>query len=380
MFLKHHVCQSTNVGMSDILNIHEQLKFNSKITFTSEGCLNYVRRQDSKEVLITLIIPVEILVKWRQIKNKFHVSFVDLLYLTNSLPTCCFKLKQEAKDRIERRLNELCSLAVNSCAGISGNKRVKILQKSKKLAIHRHEVEDVNQLLRKVACFEEEKTKLQEQIVSLEAKCESLVQDVLKLTNDKHHTTELEQSLSNVHDENEQLQAYIQTLVDRDTCKHCDTSFANRGSTYDKVSYTQKQRKLKELKTNMERALWFLESFGFNIESLSLVALDGEKVKLKYNASPKSAYQCLSQEDQDIIKSVVYIMDKFCVSDVAYHELSMVDQEGLPRNYLIKQCRQDLNKLCSITRTPGKWPGAQLSFCTELKHQLSKQVGSNMSI
>ena len=73
-------------------------------------------------------------------------------------------------------------------------------------------------------------------------------------------------------------------------------------------------------------------------------------------------------------------MDKFCVSDVAYHELSMVDQEGMPRSYLIKQWRQDLNKLCSITRTPGEWPGAQLSFGTELKHQLSKQVGSNMSI
>ena len=247
-----------------------------------------------------------------------------------------------------------------------------MLQKSKKLAIHRHEVEDVNQLLRKVACVEE--------IVSLEAKCESLVQDVQKLVRDKHHTSELEHSLNNAQNENEQLQAYIQTLVDRDSCKHCDSSFANRGSTYDKVSYTQKQRKLKELKTNTERSLWFLESFGFNIESLSLIALDGEKVKLKYDGSPKTAYQCLSQEDQDIIKSVVYIMDKFCVSDVAYHELSMVDQEGLPRSYLIKQCRQDLNKLCSITRTPGEWPGAQLSFSTELKHQLSKQVGANMSI
>ena len=73
-------------------------------------------------------------------------------------------------------------------------------------------------------------------------------------------------------------------------------------------------------------------------------------------------------------------MDNFCVSDVAYHELSMFDQEGLPRSYLIKQCRQDLNKLCSISRTPGGWPGAQMNFTTELKHQLSKQVGTNMSI
>ena len=116
----------------------------------------------------------------------------------------------------------------------------------KKLAIYRHEVEDVNQLLHKISCFEEEKAELQEQVVNLEARCESLVQDVLKLTQDKKCTTELEQSLQDVHDENERLQAYIQTLLDRDCCKHCDSSLANKGSTYDKVSYTQKQRKLKE--------------------------------------------------------------------------------------------------------------------------------------
>ncbi len=363
--------------MSDLFNVYEQCKFNSKITFTSEGHLNYIRRQDSKEVLLTLIIPVEILVKLRQIKNKCNASFLDCLYLSNSLPSCCIKLKQDATARVEHRLNELCSLAIKSC---TGSKRVKILQKVKKLAIYRHEVEDVNQLLHKISCFEEEKAELQEQVVNLEARCESLVQDVLKLTQDKKCTTELEQSLQDVHDENERLEAYIQTLLDRDCCKHCDSSLANKGSTYDKVSYTQKQRKLKELKTSAERALWFLESFGLNINSLSLTALDGEKVNLEYNASKKSAYQLLSQKEQDIIKSVVYIMDNFCVSDVAYHELSMFDQEGLPRSYLIKQCRQDLNKLCSISRTPGGWPGAQMNFTTELKHQLSKQVGTNMSI
>ena len=93
--------------------------------------------------------------------------------------------------------------------------------------------------------------------------------------------------------------------------------------------------------------------------------MHGDKVALDYNnSSKKSAYHLLSEKDKDIVKNVVYIMDSFCVSDVAYHELSMVDHDGLPRtrSYLIKQCRQDLYKLCSMSRTPGEWPGAQLSF------------------
>ena len=37
-------------------------------------------------------------------------------------------------------------------------------------------------------------------------------------------------------------------------------------------------------------------------------------MNLQYNGSQKSAYQFLSDEDKDRVKSVVYIMDKFCVS------------------------------------------------------------------
>ena len=88
----------------------------------------------------------------------------------------------------------------------------------------------------------------------------------------------------------------------------------------------------------------------------------------------KSAYKSLTAEEQDKIKNVVYLMDSFCVSDAAYHELTMLDKDGLPRSYLIKQCRQSLNSIHSVTRTPGVWSGAQLSFEKELNSQLLKQV------
>ena len=159
--------------------------------------------------------------------------------------------------------------------------------------------------------------------------------------------------MENVNDENEALQAHIQTLLERDCCKHCDSTKANKGLTYDSVSKTQKQRKLKELKTNVGKSLWFLETFGLKLDSLSLIVLDGEKVNLQYNGSQKSAYQFLSDEDKDRVKSVVYIMDKFCVSDAACHKFSMIDQEGLVQSYLIKQCKHALNKHYTITRTPG---------------------------
>ena len=50
------------------LNSHELLKFKSTIAFSSEGCLNYSCKKDLNEVFITLSIPYEILLRWRQIK------------------------------------------------------------------------------------------------------------------------------------------------------------------------------------------------------------------------------------------------------------------------------------------------------------------------
>ena len=40
--------------------------------------------------------------------------------------------------------------------------------------------------------------------------------------------------------------------------------------------------------------------------------------------------------------------------------------DGLPRSYLIQQCRTELNKLCHIDRLPGKQPGAKVHDIREL--------------
>ena len=46
-------------------------------------------------------------------------------------------------------------------------------------------------------------------------------------------------------------------------------------------------------------------------------------------------------------------------------------ENGVPRSYLIKQCRNDLNKLCHMTSTPGTFEGAQIPFKSILCQQIS---------
>ena len=57
--------------------------------------------------------------------------------------------------------------------------------------------------------------------------------------------------------------------------------------------------------------------------------------------------------DQENLEILLFLLDKFCVSDELYHELP-VFSKGLPTSYLIKQKRNELNKVCHIERTPGQ--------------------------
>lgn len=65
------------------------------------------------------------------------------------------------------------------------------------------------------------------------------------------------------------------------------------------------------------------------------------------------------------IEEILFLLDKFCVGDSFYHELSMLHQ-GLPRSYLIKQCRDHLNAICHIDRLPGSSQGAKVHSIREV--------------
>ena len=72
----------------------------------------------------------------------------------------------------------------------------------------------------------------------------------------------------------------------------------------------------------------------------------------------------MEEETKERIKEVLHIMDTFCVGDAAYRALSSIES-GLPRGYLVKQWRGDINGMFKITKTPGELTGAQMSFKEE---------------
>jgi hypothetical protein len=73
------------------------------------------------------------------------------------------------------------------------------------------------------------------------------------------------------------------------------------------------------------------------------------------------------------IEKNMFILDTFCV--YMYHELSMIC-DGLPKSYLVKQRREQLNDIGQITPTPGNTEGAPVSFLEILTERVKDMSAS----
>ena len=63
------------------------------------------------------------------------------------------------------------------------------------------------------------------------------------------------------------------------------------------------------------------------------------------------------------------------MGDEVYHELTMIT-EDLPKSYLVKQLRGNLNKTYHIEQTQGKYPGAKINFTATLQEHIKELLTS----
>ena len=354
-------CQS--LYMATKPKFHSQIRYSNKAPEVGRGL-------KSTKPYLVLEIPQKILVDWRGLKFKSpDVSYTKLIEESVELP---FGLAKTPS--LEKRINDAALNAVRDCHGKTGNRKIQLLQKIRQISVCRSEIIGPS-LPRKDSDSEE--------VCDIEKRCSELYSELLE---EKESARKCKEDLRNykaemsvLKEENTTLVDYVNNLEKLNVCHSCTDSFENKSKTVSNVGPRQRQRKLKELTTKAERALWFLESYGVTTKSLTVEDPNGQKFDLHINQGdpgPKSKYEDLEEETKEKIKEVLHIMDTFCVGDAAYHALSSIES-GLPRGYLVKQCRGDINGMFRITKTPGELTGAQMSFKEELRRKLREKVESN---
>ena len=361
---------STEYAMSDNFSWQEQLKVKYTIQLSGDSSsLRYIGYQrQGKEQCVILKISMKVLLKWREINTTFpDISYQELVALSASeLP---IKIKPGSA-RIEEGIRVMASQAYSKSRGLRGLTRKNFLEKKRSFHVFLDELINVSSLHREFEKLEEENISLRQQVQNLDGRCDALLQELLKEKDiTKSVTMERDQCLM----ENQELREYLDFI--EEVHGECSPNLENTGKPVDQIGERQKRRKVKELRTKCERALWFMETFGFKLNSIKINSSDGKVTEMNYSehGCRKTNFHQLPESDKDTIKAVLYIMDKCCVGDAAYHEMSML-VDGLPRSYLIKQCRNAVNSLSHITRTPGMHPGAQMSFKEELREQIRKKV------
>lgn len=270
-------------------------------------------------------------------------------------------------------MRRACSEVVNKFTGKNGSTYRKLEQKEIKIAVRADEIISIAELELEL---KKEKNKSRQLTLNneiLQNRCEELYSQMLELETKNREADILQAEntaeINKLLTKNRQLQSYIDKIGQ-------DTEFENRTGKMNEICDRQQRRKLKELKTHVEQALWFAETFGLKLQTVSFVDEKASIYSMNYSTEGgKKSYQDLPEEEKQKVQSVLFVLDKFCIGEAAYHELTMVaDRGSLPRSYLIKQCKEDLNKLCHITRTPGAPVGAQLDFNTELQSEIKAQV------
>ena len=122
------------------------------------------------------------------------------------------------------------------------------------------------------------------------------------------------------------------------------------------VSRQQQCVRKKQIHTGIRESLSFLESEGVHASSITLVhdeTNDVEVLDIAHGTYSKGSDDSMTTQDSDdyFLEMVLYVKERFGLSNAAHHELSMVCR-GLPRSWKMKDFVQCLNSLWDIKPCP----------------------------
>jgi hypothetical protein len=365
------------ITMSDVFKKNYDFKrYNRDVVIDNNHCLQYVKKQciSSEEIIFTLHITNEVLKSWEDFKGKgisLNFSFVEILnyFLAEKY---AILVKKDCK-RIEEGLRKLCSKVKSGFKGKSGLHYVNFASQIRSFAIRAGEILRASDLEIELCKLNTAKVAVEKENAALQKRCDdlysSLVQEeeLRRKTNDSLEDAKVD--LQKLEKENANLCKYFDKISELEGFKNC-------GKPFSEVKGRQQRRKIRELKTYVEQALWFAETFGLKLSSVKFNDDEGVSHTIDYTIEDrKKGYKDLSEEEKEKVQQVLYITDSFCIGEAAYHEFTMTEGgEKLPRSYLVKQCKNDLNSLCHITRTPGVAEGAQMNLESELRNTIKQQA------
>ena len=144
---------------------------------------------------------------------------------------------------------------------------------------------------------------------------------------------------------------------------HCYTCFTGKG--LEQVKERQRRRKIAALKDSCRNALWFADTYDIDLINISFKTSHDKTLMLNYSSSPP-----VPSTTANGCEEVLYLLDRYGVSDLFYHELSMLFP-NLPRSYLVKGERSRRISNTEVKQLPPPYNGYYIPFEKLLVDKLS---------
>ena len=278
--------------------------------------------------------------------------YVDIF--EHSIPDHAFAISQDENIRgeVEKSLSTMAGSVRTEYSSVKGSSGKKKLDaKLRRFHIFQGQTESVSELREEIVSARDEIVEWRAKYDNLNDKLKTLYNEMQQAVNERDMEIERLQTV------NSDLKKHIEDIENKE-------KLVNKGKDIAEVK--NKYRTLKTFCTRAETAMWFSKSFGLELNSITVKEIKTGKVHfvkpketssssnqqpreyLQENNGSENGFDGLCEDEKDKLEKILFLLDKFFVGDAFYHELSMVC-DGLPKSYLIKQRRQQLNDICHIT-------------------------------
>ncbi|XP_028417141.1 uncharacterized protein LOC114541415 [Dendronephthya gigantea] len=385
----------------------------------SQPDLSYAAKEKVRDIICTLVLPYPLIKKWYDIVQNVggieessnpknpdenndvsncqckhnRVTYVWLVEKCIAGGLFAFTDDEVVRNEIDINLSKIASSVYQLYKKTKGRARKDLDERVRKFHVFEGQTMSVIKLREELNNVHNELNNVNDELTEFRKKYENLEKEKEKLYNEMATTIKQKDTMiTELQKNNRELEQYAQIL------ENSIGISAYKGKSVSDVK--NKTRTLKSFLSRAQVALWFSSSFGIELESLAVKeTVSGEIHNLKCEQSIPSEpsdpsneernnaslpkFNNLSPEDKTKVEQILFLVDKFCVGDVFYHELSML-VEGLPRSYLVKQCRKELNKMCHIDPLKGEYKGAKVSsvenmFSTHIQDFVEQNPEFNVS-
>jgi hypothetical protein len=360
--------------MSDVLSEYKSKAYLWKVS-TTELPATHVKKVavSEDEIAIAIKIPYPLLKIWRENITGMVCNYQYIDFLNASTIGAWFKVRKG--DRIEGRLERESGSVATKYRQTKGRKKEQLNHKYLTLCIYNNELVSFDELEEELDCTRNELLEWRNKYNDLEAEKQKLLTEMSIALERK------DKEIQEHETKRDELMNYIESIENKSglTCQY---------KKIGQVKAKQRSRKLKALKDRGECALWFAKSFGLDLTCIKFKDQTSDKnYTFNYdNPSAPSTSESIAEgleeenESESIsdsnVEKILFLLDKFFVSDEFYHELTIA-YDDMPRSYLIKQLKSNLNAMCHIESVPGKHPGAQCSFKELLGQHIKDYIASN---